>query len=269
VRLERIDVSFAREAKGTWTFARRAIRGTEFEYEVVDRNFPSRNTWTFVVRAPAGDGYTEVRPLRVPNRKVWAPLGRRSWNLARCETSSSRGHLYGKLMVATGDDASRRQADPRSLPRWFDQIRVLTKSSVVRDAAKDAGAPVVTVQSADHGRMIRLYLALKAWPLYASYLPGDPKWRRRRTERDRSRKRARLRGLVVTPTGKLAYGTRQEVLRWLRLLGCLPRTYVSSRTDVVLEGSHYLGAERQKMMAADYHDVARLSEAAFRRRYGL
>ena len=59
----------------SWTFAGSSVSGNEHTYDVIDRNFSSKNEWEFVVRVPRErSGRIEVRPYKVANRTVWAVL---------------------------------------------------------------------------------------------------------------------------------------------------------------------------------------------------
>src|SRR6476469_4116749 len=83
-QLDRVTVEPGDSRPATWTFAGEAVSGIERSYLVTDGNFPSRNTWDFMVRIPkARGGRLELRPRTTPNLKHWAKITDRSLPFAR------------------------------------------------------------------------------------------------------------------------------------------------------------------------------------------
>ena len=70
-------------------------------------------------------------------------------------------------------------------------------------------------------------------------------------------------------TGTLGKGPRPEVRRWLERFGADFSLGVSSNTDVLVVGAHGSGEDREKIRVARANGVSMLSEAKFRKRYGI
>lgn len=171
-RLDRITVETGEERASTWTFGREPVAGTEHTYMVKDGNFPSRNLWEFIVRAPNDrEGRIEVRPRTTPNAKVWAELPDRSLTFSRATKGEARGKWY--CQVALADPSGERtkdvvRGDERGeLPAWFDPLksRMRVKQNVRNTRGTDGQALVVLVPADDHAAMIRLFFATKVWIL--------------------------------------------------------------------------------------------------------
>lgn len=170
-RTEWVEVIEAGSSPATWAFARRSVKGTEYRYEVTDRNYRSRNRWEFVVRVPTdSSGRIEVRPVRTPNDKKLAGLDRRSITFMRGTKSAYTGFRYCPLALAdpTGN-ASRRivRHDQKSqLPSWFQKLgRLRQKSTVRKTRGTDGRLLVVLARPDDHAFMITIFLVCKAWVL--------------------------------------------------------------------------------------------------------
>jgi NAD-dependent DNA ligase len=157
------------------------------------------------------------------------------------------------------------------MPKWLNVFSPLQKERVTRSFANDGEHLVTVLERDDHLRMIQLFLACKAWVLDHGY---DPEEARESTIRRRQReKRARLdkslRGKVITVTGHLGYGNRDQVWRWLKRLGAKINVGVTSTTDLLIVGAHYLGDDRLKIQEAKKRGVPMLTEARFRQQYVL
>jgi hypothetical protein len=175
-RLDRVAVGPGEARAATWTFAsargRMPVTGTEHLYAVIDGNFPARNVWEFVVRAPAAASEpVEVRPRSTPNLKVWAELPNRSLTFPRATRGDARGKRYCKVSLAdpTGERTKDlvRGDERHDLPAWFDtlQTRMRLKQNVRPTRGTDGEVLVVLVPSDDHAAMIRLFFAMKVWVL--------------------------------------------------------------------------------------------------------
>ena len=267
---DRVVVAYASEKSIRWEFQGVVSRGLELRYEVEDLNYASRRDWTFAVRVPNDwrrGIYISVSPIEIPNRRIWVGLNRRSLQFTKATLGRYRGRAYAKLAVSdvTGE-VNRRiltTDDLKTIPLFLAHFRPIGKGRVV-PAGKDARSLVSGVDSHDRSRMIRLLLALKAWVLDADYSPRDA---RAATQRLARRRPKRLRGLNLVFSGRMGLGPREYVSAWLRSLGAEPARKVSSKTDVLIVGSHWMGEDRKKLRAAGRLGVQRLSEAESRRRY--
>jgi len=171
-RLDRISVTPATSRPASWTFAGDAVRGTEHTYLVVDGNFPSRNSWEFIVRVPDDPrGRVEVRPRTAPPVQVWEELPDRSLTFSVATKPSVRGKWYGQVALADPTEEKSRtvvRTDQRDLlPHWFSELsgRMRKKEAVRPTKGTDAEALVVLVAPGDHAAMIRLFFATKVWIL--------------------------------------------------------------------------------------------------------
>ena len=118
-QLDRVTVEPGDSRPATWTFAGEAVSGTEQTYAVTDGNFPTRNTWEFMVRIPKARGERlEVRPRTTPNLKVWAELTDRSLTFARATKGEARGRWYCQVALAdpTGATDEGRGEGRRAAP---------------------------------------------------------------------------------------------------------------------------------------------------------
>jgi hypothetical protein len=175
-RLDRVTVGPGESRPATWTFAgkrgRMPVSGVEHLYTVIDGNFPAKNIWEFVVRAPgAATEPIEVRPRATPNLKVWAELPNRSLTFPRATKGEARGKRYCKVALAdpSGDRTKDvvRGDERDELPPWFDGLRsrMRLKQNVRPTRGSDGQDLVVTVPAGDHEAMIRLFFATKVWVL--------------------------------------------------------------------------------------------------------
>jgi hypothetical protein len=171
-RLELVTVEQRDSRTATWTFAGEAVSGIEQGYWVTDGNFPTRNTWEFMVRIPkARSGRLEVRPRTTPTVKVWAELTDRSLTFAVATRGEARGRRY--CPVALADPTGERsrdvvRGDQRTrLPAWFAPLqgRMRLKQTVRPTRGTDGQSLVVLVAADDHAMMIRLFFAMKVWVL--------------------------------------------------------------------------------------------------------
>ena len=171
-QLDRVIVVPGESRLATWTFAGDAVSGTEQTYTVTDGNFPTRNTWEFMVRIPKARGARlEVRPRNTPNLKFWAELTDRSLTFARATRGEARGRWY--CQVALADPTGSRTKDVvkgeerHLLPAWFDSLqgRMRLKQNVRPTKGTDGQSLVVLVPAGDHAAMIRLFFATKVWVL--------------------------------------------------------------------------------------------------------
>jgi hypothetical protein len=171
-QLDLVTVEPGASRPATWSFAGDAVSGTEQSYLVIDRNFPTRNVWDFMVRIPKARGERlEVRPRTTPNLKVWAELTDRSLTFARATKGEARGRWY--CQVALADPTGGRtkdvvKGDERDrLPPWFAPLRgrMRLKQNVRPTRGTDGESLVVLVAAHDHAAMIRLFFATKVWVL--------------------------------------------------------------------------------------------------------
>jgi hypothetical protein len=273
-----VEMSFLDDRRAVWDFTGQLCKGTEFLYEVDDYNYWTRNHWQFMVQVPddwTKGNYINVRPLIIPNRRAWAGLDRRTMSFQRATIGRHRARVYGKLAIADVKGEKTRlvlnKDSKRSMPKWLKVFSPLQKQRVTRSYANDGEHLVAVLDRDDHLRMIQLFLACKAWVLDHGY---DPEEARESTIRRRQReKRARLdkslRGKVITVTGRLGYGTRQQVWRWLKRLGAKINVDVTSTTDLLIVGAHYLGDDRLKIQEAKKRGVPMVTEARFRQNHVL
>jgi hypothetical protein len=171
-QLNRVTVEPRDSRPATWTFAGTAVTGLEQGYWVTDGNFPTRNTWEFMIRIPKSRSERlEVRPRTTPNVKVWAELTDRSLTFAMATKGEARGRRY--CPVALADPTGERsrdvvRGDERSkLPPWFDALasRMRLKQTVRPTKGTDGQSLVILVAPEDHATMIRLFFATKVWVL--------------------------------------------------------------------------------------------------------
>jgi hypothetical protein len=146
--------------------------GIEHVYNVVDENYPQRNSWEFLVRVPDNrEGSIEVRPSVVPDVRDWAGLDRRALLFERVTMGSYRGNCYCKVALADSRGERTRliaRVDEKDrLPYWFRSLkrRMRSKGAIRRTRGTDSQSLVITVPADDHQQMIALFLATKAWVL--------------------------------------------------------------------------------------------------------
>jgi len=273
-----VEMSFLDDQPGVWDFSGKLCKGTKFFYEVDDYNYWMRNHWQFVVQVPddwTKGNYTNVRPVIVPNRGVWAGLDQRTISFQRATIGRYRSKVYGKLAIADVKGEKTRlvlnKENKHSIPKWLKEFSPMQKQRVTTSAANDGEHLVVVLDRDDHLGMIKLFLACKPWVLDHGY---DPDVARESAIRRLQRaKRARLdnslRGKMITVTGHFGYGDRDRVWRWLKRLGAKINVTVTSTTDLLIVGAHYLGDKRRKIREAKKRGVPMLTEARFRQKYVL
>jgi hypothetical protein len=179
--LSKVAVNKSEERSATWSFAGKTVRGKEHVYRVEDQNYSQRNNWEFVVRVPTSPtARVEVRPLRVPNKKVWAGLDRRSLTFNWASMPAHVGKSYCQVSVpkARGVKGTRTvlNRDQRgALPRWFQPLlrRMRRKETVRRTRGTDAHALVMLVRPRDHATMIRAFFASKVWTLASGFVAPE------------------------------------------------------------------------------------------------
>jgi hypothetical protein len=171
-QLDRVTVQAGEQRASTWTFGGKPVSGVEQAYAVTDGNFPSRNTWEFVVRLPRDrNGRIEIRPRATPNVKAWAELPDRSITFSRATKGEARGKWYCQVALADPTGARSRdivRGDERNaLPPWFDSLRsrMRVKQNVKPTKGTDGEALVVLVSAGDYLTMIRVFFATKVWIL--------------------------------------------------------------------------------------------------------
>lgn len=273
-RLGLVDIAFAASRKGVNDFQGLKTRGVVHEFEVVDRNFPARNAWRFSVFVPnewTKGTYVSVRPLAVPNRKIWSGLERRSIQFGPCTRPGYRRKCYAQLAVSdpTGEKTRvvLRKTDVR--PLWLDGFLLRSKARVTTSRANDGDHVTAIFDQDDFRGMIRLFVAARAWTLSEGFSRDDATLVRRLAKERALRARRKLRGVEVCVTGKLGMGTRPEVVALLERHGAVVRARPLPGTHLLVEGIHPLGDKRLKVVSANTHGLVRLSEAQFRRKFAV
>lgn len=268
-----VEISFLEEARGVWRFAGRLCKGTKVQYDVDDYNYNMRNHWQFVVQVPDAwtkGNYIDVRPMVVPNRKVWAGLDRRALEFQRATIGRHRGKVYAKLAISDVSGEKNKIVLKRDnkgfMPKWLREFSPVQKKRVINSLANDGEHLVTVVDRENHAAMLKLFIALKPWVLDTGY---DPKEARESALRRRrlSRLAKELKGTVIAVTGRLGYGTRPEVFAWLERHGAKPNLHSTSKTDLLIVGAHSFGEDRVKIQHAKKLWIPMLSEAQFRRTY--
>jgi hypothetical protein len=172
-QLERVHAELKFDRRSRWKIRKDPpVSGTEYVYDVTDENYPSRNTWEFLVRVPsARNASIEVRPSVVPDVRPWAGLDRRALMFERATIGRYRGGCYCKVALADpSGDRTRliaRTDEKDKLPYWFRLLRprMHAKASIRPTRGTDSDSLVITVPPDDHQQMIALFLATKAWVL--------------------------------------------------------------------------------------------------------
>jgi hypothetical protein len=170
--LARIQITPVESRKGRWDFANRPVSGYLHRFDAIDGNFATRNRWRFVVRVPSGNaGYIQVQPEVHPSRAVLKNIERRVVSFQRATASAHRGKYYCKLALSdlAGRHTKRiaKRGERSDLPRWFEPMRhrMRLKATVRKTKGTDPRQQVLLVRSGDYARMVRVFVALKAWPL--------------------------------------------------------------------------------------------------------
>jgi hypothetical protein len=172
-RIDRVDIEpTGTPSRSAWTFAGRMVKGLEHRYDVTDRNFTSRNKWSFVVRVPHdAHGRIEVRPVATPSDRTYAGLDRRSITFMRATRPGYTAFRYCPLALADPSGESSRviakASEKAHLPPWLRSLgRRLKKKDTVRTTrGTDGGLLVALVRPDDHQFMIAMFMATKAWVL--------------------------------------------------------------------------------------------------------
>ena len=172
-QLERVTAELKVDRRTRWKIREEPpVAGTEYVYDVTDKNFPRSNTWEFLVRVPAARSASiEVRPSLVPNVRTWAGLDRRALMFERATRGRYRGACYCKVALADPSGERTRliaRVDEKArLPYWLRSLkaRMRAKESIRPTRGTDADSLVITVPADDHRQMIALFLATKAWVL--------------------------------------------------------------------------------------------------------
>ena len=174
-----IDISFEREQRGTWASVgtRHAIKGVEYVFDVKDRNYDRLNGWSFVVRKPQSKYESLiVQPIKVPGKKVWASLDRRSIVFERATIKPYTKKIYCKVTLAdptmSKNKVGTRKGQRDMFPKWFDYFRpyMRLKETVATTKGRDGNSQVVIFEPDDIERMIRLFFATKVWVLQEGFV---------------------------------------------------------------------------------------------------
>jgi hypothetical protein len=173
VKVERVVLAPLGQGSSTWELLRQSASGQEYRYQVADGNSRSPNIWEFVVRVPdSSHREIEVRPVRVPNKRAWAGMERRSLILPVATLGRYRGKRYCRVPFpgVAGSLKSKRYVryDQRDgLPSWFEpfQSRMRKKETVRRTQGTDGSLLVIVVDPDDHGTFVRLFFAVWVWPV--------------------------------------------------------------------------------------------------------
>jgi len=158
---------------GTWELLRQSAAGQEYRYQVADGNYKSQNVWEFVVRVPdSPHREVEVRPVRIPNKRTWAGIERRSLILPVATLGRYRGKRYCKVPFpgVAGSLKSKRyiRFDQRdSLPAWFRpfRTRMHKKETVRRTKGTDGSLLVIVVNPDDHRELVQVFFSVWIWPV--------------------------------------------------------------------------------------------------------
>ncbi len=171
-----VEIVLTETRRATWTMARHPVSGSEHVYGVTDENYSRLNRWSFAVRVPERGGRgIVVQPLRVPPKRVWAGLERRSVIWKAATIHPYRNRVYCKVNLADPSQERTkiglRRGERRLLPRWFkgSRHRLRLKGTVTTTRGRDSQAQVLVVKKNDHVRMIKLFFALKVWVLEEDY----------------------------------------------------------------------------------------------------
>jgi hypothetical protein len=176
-RLDRILVERVGARRATWDWRGRSIQGTEYEYLVKDGNYDRLNRWTFIVQEPPTlrDDII-VRPLRVPSKRAWAGIDRKSIVFPPANRRAYRGKVYCKVSLADPEGLKTkfiaRRQERGDLPKWMSGLlsKMRLKGTVAATRGRDHYHQVLVVDRDDHSRMIAIFFATKVWVLDTGYL---------------------------------------------------------------------------------------------------
>ncbi len=174
---EKIEIALVTSRKAKWKPYDRVISGMEYEYKVRDNNFYRLNNWIFIVQVPNDTrGEINVRPIRTPNRKVWAKEVMRAFVYPRATKNPHKKKAYCKINLAdpTGRKNKRgvRSEERNLLPSWFEpfQYRMKEKITVTTTDGTDGNSLVYTIEPKKHTDMIKLYFACRVWVLEEDFM---------------------------------------------------------------------------------------------------
>ena len=172
----KLQIAYIDKRQGRWKFANRDVSGTVYEYEVIDDNFNSWKHWAFLVRVPKrvfGTNYIEVRPKDHPELRCWAGIEQKSIQFRRSTLGDYRSCAYTKVKFAQVSDPRKSTRLTRGerdlLPSWMESWDLRLKNTVITTRGTDGNDQVAVVGVDDYEEMIRLFFALKAWPLRLGY----------------------------------------------------------------------------------------------------
>lgn len=176
-----IEIKNPKISQGKWKFGSRDVTGDLYDYTVVDRNFDAYKKWNFQIRVPdewRKGVYIEVRVIRHPQKRCWANLEQRTINFTRCTIGDYRSKAYAKVTLADAEGEKNkvgtRRGQRKDLPSWLRRgfhLRVM--NTVATTKGTDGNSQVVVLNPDDHDKMIRFYLATKAWVLHEGFTLAD------------------------------------------------------------------------------------------------
>jgi len=187
LEVDRVVVSPGRvEEDAYWEFRGKVSRGVVHHYHVLDANEAVPHPWWFLLHVPRElrkGAYVLLQAVDYPRTRAWTPVARTVINFAKATMPAHRGKLYAKIRLADpmADQKyeNTRWAHRHSLPPYFSSFELRAKKQVATTRGSDADALVAVVPREDHPQMIRLFFAIKAWPLNA----GLPATTRKALER--------------------------------------------------------------------------------------
>ena len=176
----KLVIKAAGQRPARWKWQKRNIRGTEYDYRVLDYNFSRYRRWLIRISEPDAfdhGAYVKVQPINVPARKLFAGLERRSINLPLGTVGDYKHYLYAKVSISDiGGRKNRlyvKSSDRQGLPQWLRSFKLRKKETVAFTDAFDGDALVAVIRPGDHRAMIRLFLASKAWVLSSGFRLSD------------------------------------------------------------------------------------------------
>ena len=165
-----------REAQfeSTWRMAGQEVKGVTNVYGVKDENLPPDNTWIFYVHVPESSDENEniiVKPEAAPARDKLLPVERRAITFMPANMPPHQEMAYCKINLADPTGAKNKigvRFEHRSyLPEWMCDFHkdMYPKEDVKTTQGRDGKALIVVVNPGDHEKMIKLFIATRAWPL--------------------------------------------------------------------------------------------------------
>src|SRR4030042_167514 len=160
-----VTIEYEEERRASWAWGQRKIKGNEFVYQVLDKNFDRLNKWKFSVKVPQEIGRVVVQPQIVPGKQVFAEIEQRSIVFQKATKHPYRKYLYCKVHLA--DPSMEKNwvgmtwGARDQLPPWFNYFRkrMRLKKTVTTTAGNDGYDQVILIGRHDHERMIRLFFA--------------------------------------------------------------------------------------------------------------